>query len=70
MSRRKLGASLSQRPWFACSELKSFQVARETLFLQTLPPPSCRALALGKQTCSLSPKTRPNRPACPPLSQH
>lgn len=70
MNRRKFGACLSQRPWVASSELKSFQVAQETLFLRT-PPPVPRP-RLGKQTCSLSQLALPTpaSPTCPPLSQH
>lgn len=72
-NRRKFGAYLSQRHWVASSELKSFQVAQETLFLRT--PLQSRALASGSK-----PVPSPNRhcqhrqpaasPTCPPLSQH
>lgn len=67
MNRRKFGARLSQRPWVASSELKSFQVAQETLFSRT--PLQSRALASGSKpvTCSLSQPALPTMPAQPAL---
>lgn len=53
---RRTGENLEptclKRHWVASSELKSLQVAQETLFSRA--PLQCRTLTSGKQTCSLS----------------